>query len=569
MSAPNRTTDREAQAHVEIGHTEVEPSVARALSLGFVLLLLVVPLVQAGLDLASHRRGERSSALPSVLDLLHVLPGLPAAHREAGGGLRGLLAANRRLLAGMTAHERSLEDASFLNAGLVSPVRLLMSGALRQGTEDSYLGRPGWLFFRPGVDHLTGPAFHDARHVESRRDAAPSWDAVPGIDPTPAILQLHRDLAERDIALVVLPVPGKAAIHPEQLASGSFDAALQNPSTSDLLATLAESGVTVVDLRAELFALARGDEVFLRTDSHWSPIAVELAAARLATTLRDLGVRTGTARLRGDAATVDGEGDIVRMLSLPEEQDRFPAQRIELRRVSTAASETWRPSREAEVLLLGDSFTNVFSLPSLGWGEDAGLAEQLALELEAPVDRIAVNAGGAVESRRVLHRELASGRDRLADKKVVVWELAERELSFGDWEVLPLVLGEPRPSRFVTAPDGWSGVVEATVLAASVVPRPRSVPYADHVMTLHLADPVSTDLMNDEPATELLAHVHGMRDHRWTPAARLRPGQRVKMTLRPWAEVEDELGGLSRSELDDEDLLFEEPLWIEDLEVLR
>jgi alginate O-acetyltransferase complex protein AlgJ len=70
----------------------------------------------------------------------------------------------------------------------------------------------------------------------------------------------------------------------------------------------------------------------------------------------------------------------------------------------------------------------------MGWGTAAGLAPHLALALGRPVDVIAQNDSGAFATRQALARELASGADRLAGKRVVVWELASRELLVGDWK---------------------------------------------------------------------------------------------------------------------------------------
>ena len=66
------------------------------------------------------------------------------------------------------------------------------------------------------------------------------------------------------------------------------------------------------------------------------------------------------------------------------------------------------------------------------------LAEQLAVSLRRPVDKIAVNAGGAYGARERLVSELAAGHDRLAGKKIVIWQFAQRELAVGDWKLLPL-----------------------------------------------------------------------------------------------------------------------------------
>jgi alginate O-acetyltransferase complex protein AlgJ len=66
------------------------------------------------------------------------------------------------------------------------------------------------------------------------------------------------------------------------------------------------------------------------------------------------------------------------------------------------------------------------------------LAEQLSFELGAPVDKLAVNAGGAFGARERLLEELSSGTDRLAGKRLVIWQFAERELAVGDWKLLSL-----------------------------------------------------------------------------------------------------------------------------------
>jgi alginate O-acetyltransferase complex protein AlgJ len=95
------------------------------------------------------------------------------------------------------------------------------------------------------------------------------------------------------------------------------------------------------------------------------------------------------------------------------------------------------------VLLLGDSFTNVFSLEPMGWGEGAGLGPQLARALGRDVDVLAQNDSGAFATRQLLWNALAGGEDRLAGKQVVVWEFASRELAVGNWK--PLDWARARP----------------------------------------------------------------------------------------------------------------------------
>ena len=54
------------------------------------------------------------------------------------------------------------------------------------------------------------------------------------------------------------------------------------------------------------------------------------------------------------------------------------------------------------------------------------------------MDKLAVNAGGALQTRQNLQRALEGGGDRLAGKTVVIYQFAARELSQGDWQIVEL-----------------------------------------------------------------------------------------------------------------------------------
>jgi alginate O-acetyltransferase complex protein AlgJ len=131
------------------------------------------------------------------------------------------------------------------------------------------------------------------------------------------------------------------------------------------------------------------------------------------------------------------------MLRLPADQTLFAADQVTTHMVLDAAGRPWRRDPDAEVLLLGDSFTNVYSDPALGWGRGAGLAEQLSFVLGRPIDKLALNAGGAHATREALARALGTGRARLEGKRLVIYQFATRELSGGDWRPVAL----PSPTR--------------------------------------------------------------------------------------------------------------------------
>jgi alginate O-acetyltransferase complex protein AlgJ len=248
-----------------------------------------------------------------------------------------------------------------------------------------------------------------------------------------------------------MPTPVKPTIHPEFLSPRAAGAAIpiHNSSLESFERRLEEVGITLFDVSGLLAVFdvsgllaaekrLQGDPLYLRTDTHWTPQALDRAAQELAVFLEDR-----VAFSEGAAAgyverpvTVQSRGDIATMLRLGAAEKLFPAERVVSPRVLSPLGRAWRADPGAEILLLGDSFSNIYSEPGLGWGAGAGLAERLSFHLQRPVDRIALNAGGAYASRQVLARELGSGKARLAGKRVVVYQFAARELASGDWRRL-------------------------------------------------------------------------------------------------------------------------------------
>jgi alginate O-acetyltransferase complex protein AlgJ len=257
---------------------------------------------------------------------------------------------------------------------------------------------------------------------------------------------------------------------------------------------------------------------------------------------------------------ISGVGDISRMLKLPETAQNFPPETVTVHEV-TRGDTPWRASKDADVLLLGDSFANIFSLSALGWGESAGFAEQLSRALGGrPLDCILRNSDGAFATREILSRELARGRDRLAGKKLVIWEFAARELAFGDWKMLEMKLGQPTPAKFFVPKNGEAVTASATVEAISTVPRPGTVPYKDHIVALHLTD-LTIEGREENSGLEAIVYAESMHDNVLTSAARLRPGDHVTLRLRAWADVSDQYEKINRSEIDDPAVQLEEPCW--------
>ena len=420
---------REAIALVEVGHTQVRPLTARLLVGAFLSLVAAVPVFELtaktdGVTAWQHLRGLVPDAAAE------------AAAATNAGPWRRLIATNRAVLAGLHGFEEALEDESTVGRAL-RPASQLWTGRLTgAGNDRVYVGRDGWLFYQLDVEHVSGAGFLDPS-VERRRAAgAHEWTGAPQTDPVRAVLSLKRELDERGIVLVVMPTPVKPSVHPEKLTARYDDDAglVGNPSYRRFVEDLNARGVRVFD-PAEMLVEARrasGSPQYLATDTHWRPEAMEMVAERLAEFLgtavplppRQSGYRT-------EATEVSAEGDLAVMLDLPARQSWIAPDTVTIRRVLDASGAPWRPSRDADVLLLGDSFSNIYSLASMRWGDAAGFAEHLSRALGRPLDRIVQNDAGAYATREQLH----ASPGRLTGKRVVIYQFAARELSFGDWKV--------------------------------------------------------------------------------------------------------------------------------------
>jgi len=588
----------------EIGHTRIAKGPKLALAMGFLLIVFGVPTVQLVFEM---RHDRPSAGLRLAKDAVQAAsiwmlaeppdsvshPDFSAETLAADSFFDRLFKANRFMLRSMDAYEKDLADESLLTGAMLPLSQQVQTEVFGVGNEKTLVGEAGWLFFHRSISHLSGPGFLQPERLIARRQSGSEWRAPPQPDPVPAILHFQLALARRGIRLVIVPVPNKPALYPGRFApkaDACRDGALRNPDSDQMLAELADPLLfldgrladyasvvrdpafeamaplleelkrdrdlllslpsLVYDPSADLLRARCRDKtpVYLKADLHWHPEAVELCAKGLAALItREVEFSTPAAAepTRLSPVRVSAIGDIARMLELPATSAEAFREEIRLNQVLQGEG-LWRPDPTAQVLLLGDSFTNIFSVEAMGWGEAAGLAEHLAHALGRGVDAIARNDKGAFNSRAALARELARGRDRLAGKRVVIWQFAAHELSYGDWRMLPMARGLPRPSSlWVPGPDesieAW-----ATVAAVSPTPRPMSVLYKDHLSAVHLVDLEAVG-PRALPAEATVAYMFSMRDQRWTRVPRLRLGERVHLRLAAWDA--DRLGRLNRSDL--------------------
>jgi alginate O-acetyltransferase complex protein AlgJ len=569
MSQPKQNS-REEMAKIEIGRTDSTPAINWFLTLFFLAVITAVPLLQMGREFAAIRAGTESGrTLPQSLDVSSFLLPSGAELKSLVTANDSLLAAgsrvNNRMLRDIQSYETELKERDGLVQWLIPYMQIPITAWLKGGNEDAYCGRDGWLFYRKDIDSLTARGFLEPELLARHAAGGSELKTPPQPDPLKAILDFRDQLAKRGITLIVMPAPVKPSIHPEWHSARyeGRNEVVQNPSFAAFVERLAFEKIACFDaalLLLQAKAAAPGQALYLKTDTHWRPEVMELAAIALADFARkttDLSPRTN--RFRATASDVTNLGDVAMMLKFPTDWKVFEPETTTVHQV-TDGVQRWQPDVKSEVLFLGDSFANIYSLEPMGWGESAGLVEHLSLTLGLPVDKITRNDAGSFATREMLAKELQRGNDRLAGKKLVIWEFASRELAFGDWKVIPLALKEKQEAEMYVAPTGNTVSVRGMVRAVSLAPKPGSVPYKDHIMMVHLAELESAD----DPAAfgkEAVVFAWSMRDNVQTPAAGWRLGDTVKLRLRSWADVAGEYEAINRSELEDERLLFAEPGW--------
>jgi alginate O-acetyltransferase complex protein AlgJ len=426
--------EREANAELE---RSTSTAGARALLLAGALLIL---LAGPALELVALARG-RSEIFTSMPPASATTPDTFGAREQAGGAPMETLPMEtlwgRRLerwRLWCVELERRFDERSALVRLSRPPAQRALLRVADYGNEQVYVGSPSaelgrWLFYRPDFEHLTGKTDATARALE-------------------AILALRDDLAKREIALVVLPAPVKLAIEGAHFARGAPAPPLRPLAERRLLEQLTGAGVALLDPAPSLARRqSAGETVYLAHDTHWRPEAVDAVARDLALLLRDLVSLPPGDRDRyiEEHLAIEGLGDLTVLLGgAATTEGLLPRERIELRSVRSVDGRAWQPERGAPVLLLGDSFSAVFSQPDLGWGSGAGLADRLAFHLGLPIDRITRNAGGASATREALAAELARDPARLDGVRVVVYELAAREITQGEWLEVELPVAPPR-----------------------------------------------------------------------------------------------------------------------------
>ncbi|MDF1740204.1 MAG: hypothetical protein P1U86_13670 [Verrucomicrobiales bacterium] len=433
-----------------------------------------------------------------------------------------------------------------------------MEEVFREGNAKAYIGQDDWLYYRPELEAVFGKGpFYEEPSSVAREKVAETWEA-----PLDVIEGFAKQLDERGLELVIVPVPTKPMLARSGLGLGE---SVDTPTHyREALAELSRREIQVVDLLPVLGTLPESSR-FLKHDTHWTPVAMAMAAKHVAETVIDKmgGAKRGDRKIQWHAEKRTHSGDLAGMLDRRD----MVKEEVELSVPQGAVTD----DSGSPIVLLGDSFVNIYDEPGLGFGDEedekigAGFAAHLSANLAQPLHTIAINGDGATAVRR----EFASLPDKvLRSKEVVVWVLSARDLLLAE---LPArragIRWVPVEFRKAEVEVGTAEIaqlsVTATVRELSQFADPRETAYKDAVYSLLLSD--LTVENGDHGKEEIYAFAWAFRDRVLQESSHLEGGKRYKFTLVPMKKAGEvsnatQVDDLFRTDLD--------PWFIKDFEPL-
>ncbi|WP_060513505.1 alginate O-acetyltransferase [Pseudomonas sp. NBRC 111124] len=266
-----------------------------------------------------------------------------------------------------------------------------------EGTKGVVLGKDGWLY--------TNQEYRVPNDLEA--NVASQLEQIA---------KVHAQLAEHGKQLVILPLPMKLDVYAAH-AQHAFD-----PRVTSLydhfVGELQSRQLDVVPLRAAFLANLNGPQLFLKSDTHWSPEGARLSAYELARQRPQLlGDQVYVSRKAGEKSV---KGDLMNYIQFDHARlaPQFGPNPIALYETLKASQGTddLFAEEDQSLLLVGTSYSKIDDWNFVGFLKEA---------LNRDLLSIAVEARGPFEA---MNQFLAS--DQLANTQIdtVVWEFPLRTL---------------------------------------------------------------------------------------------------------------------------------------------
>lgn len=294
-----------------------------------------------------------------------VIPERTLTHAEASTILRVFLV----LIAVPFVFElgRWTTGKNLLSDSARSGMQRLLTWGLQEGNADVHHGKKSWLFTQDELHHLLKPRTGD--------------------EPAhPLVSTFAEALKKRGIPLVLVAVPQRATLYPEQLRAGNYWDPVRSNREKARLDALRASGIEVLDMTDALWKLRETKQVHFPHDHRWTPDAMKHVALQTEKHLRQkyatlLG--TETPLINASVPTLTDAGSLTRKLDPWLSDGLFGVEQIDALSVDGVQLDD-----KAPVLLLGGDLMWVYDDPDQGFGGDshAGFVTHMTLLMQKPAD---------------------------------------------------------------------------------------------------------------------------------------------------------------------------------------
>ena len=268
-----------------------------------------------------------------------------------------------------------------------SSMQWVLLHGLTEGNRDVHLGHDGWLFTQRDIN----------RAVRANREDN-------GLHQR--LMQLAADLKKQDSKLLVVAIPSRAALYPEQIRAANYAGPVRAKEETARLEELSKAGAGVMDMTDALWTFRERQAVFYAQDSHWTPEAMKAVALAVNKHVREKFPRlagTETPIINATILEHSDAGDLARQLD-----PLHPANLLGVEPADLISIQGIEPDAKAPVVLHGDEMMRVFDDANLSFGGGgksprAGFATQLATLLGKPLDvRGMPRAGETYEDKKLV-----------------------------------------------------------------------------------------------------------------------------------------------------------------------
>lgn len=350
---------------------------------------------------------------PRVPALLHYLPGAFLLIVMAVGAVLALTSraaqtypAGQDVVTGKAAHayETGLDAGVPFRDPSVGFWATLNYRLFREARDGALVGKDGWLF--------TTEEFQTSGTAKDDQERQAKLDYIH---------EVRDGLRAKGARLVVALIPAKARVYAEELG-GLKVPGDKAPVYEDFRQKITALGVPAPDLLATLTTAKTQGNVFVRTDTHWSPLGARVAAQAVVVAVKsaypDLQLPAAQFQTT-EASTPSTAGDLLRYLPLPKGEGPQAGQlRVPTTTRTDAGGGGLLGDDPVAVALVGTSYSAIKD-----WNFAGALRQALGSDL--------VNAADEGEGPIVPMRAyLKSQAYRDTPPKLVIWEIPERYLRF-------------------------------------------------------------------------------------------------------------------------------------------